>query len=121
MSFFVVISLMLAPVTDPELLLRLNESSSAPPEGFVVDPLTCPDRKAKCATPNRFDRFNPPNPLGPAFLMISNGQTIRTIPYKTMKACERARRYVSGPPAGSPAPGGGIYGPPAVIYACVPR
>ena len=68
-----------------------------------------------------FNEPSPPPPEGPAYLVISNGQTIRTIPYKSMKACERARRYVSGPPAGSPAPGGGIYGPPAVTYACVPR
>ena len=89
MSIVFAIPLMLAPVTDPELLRQLNES--------------------------------PPPPVGPAYLVISNGQTIKTIPYKSMKACERARRYVSGPPAGSPAPGGGVYGPPAVTYACVPR
>lgn len=95
------------------------------PDGYVLDAPPCPQGRSEC---NPFDRYprvtptqSPAIPPGPALLIISNHQSIRTVPYKSMKACERARRYVSGPPAGSPAPGGGVYGPPAVTYACVPR
>lgn len=57
----------------------------------------------------------------PAMMVISSPHAIKTVPYRTMTACEKARRVVAGPPAGSPAPGGGIYGPPLVAYTCVPR
>ena len=78
------------------------------PDGFVIDdPVVSPAPA--------------PLPRGPAYLIVSNRETIRMIPYKSMAACERARRYASGPPAGTPAPGGGVYGPPAVTYSCVPR
>jgi len=46
---------------------------------------------------------------------------IKTITYKTMDQCEKARTYVKGPDAGDPAPNGAIYGPPGIIYACLPR
>jgi hypothetical protein len=84
--------------------LLLLQAQSGPWEGYKKDPIV---RQAER--------------LAPAIMIVSNGQTIKTISYKTMAACERARSYVSGPPAGSPAPGGGIYGPPAITYACVPR
>jgi hypothetical protein len=57
----------------------------------------------------------------PAVMIVSNYHGITTIPYKSMQACERARSYVAGPPAGSRAPDGAIYGAPAIIYRCVPR
>lgn len=122
MSLIAVTAFLLAPVTDPEILRQLN----APPP--------CPKGAAECepwerewwqsdpvVEPNPFDKFDPKPPTGPAYLVIATPQAIRTIPYKTMAACERARRYAAGPPAGSPTPNGGVYGPPLVTYTCVPR
>ena len=75
---------------------------------------------AQAAQPWKKDRIVG-NSNGPALMLVNNFQSMTTISYKSMAACERARRYIVLPPAGSPAPGGAIYGAPAVTYTCVPR
>lgn len=112
---------MLAPVTDPEILRKLN----APPP--------CKNGAAECkpwerdewaefpiVKPNPFDKFDPKLPPGPAYLVIATPQAIRTIPYKTMASCERARRYAVGPTS-ERLPNGVLRGPPMVTYSCIPR
>lgn len=128
-SFVTVIALLLAPVTDPEILRKLNEQSTQPPKGYVLDPPPCPEGETDCnwweryprVESNPFENYAPKLPPGPAYLVIANPQTIRTIPYKTMAACERARRYAAGPPAGTRLPNGAVLGFPLVTYNCVPR
>jgi hypothetical protein len=73
------------------------------------------------AAPKRAKQVERKQQSGPAFLVIATPQAIRTVPYKTMAACERARSYAAGPPAGTRLSNGAILGPPLVTYQCVPR
>lgn len=113
MSVIAIAAFLLASATDPPPCQKgAAECNPKDSEWWEFDPVV---------EPNPFDKFDPKPPTGPAYLVIATPQAIRTIPYKTMAACERARRYAAGPPAGSRAPGGGVYGPPLVTYTCVPR
>lgn len=102
--------------------------STEPLDGYVLDPPPCSSGQDHCdpwdrykpVTPNSFDKYVAKPLTGPAFLVIATPHAIRTIPYKTMAACERARRYAVGLPAGTRLPNGAILGPLMVTYACVP-
>lgn len=109
------------------VLLLLAQAPALPP-GYVLDPPPCPEGETDCnwwerdprAEPNPFEKYAPKPPPGPAYLVIATRQAIRTIPYKTMATCERARRYAAGPTS-ERLPNGALRGPPLVTYNCVPR
>lgn len=98
------------------ILAALALASTAP-----ADPPKPNPSKAFENVPWRNDTVVKPAPSGPAYLVIASGSAIKTVPYKTMRACLAARAAVAGPPAGTRLPNGAILGPPAVTYSCLPR
>lgn len=109
MQILLPLLIMMAPVTDPELLRQLNDPKNPfdkfdVPKGYVLDP---------------------PKPLGagPHTLVISDGASMTKIEYKTGPACQKARDAVRIQTDGrltnrNP---NVIYGPPKVSAFCVPR
>ena len=123
MSVIAVVAFLLAPVTDPEILRQLN----APPP--------CKNGAAECEPwerdwpeqkPNPFDRFDPPPERlgpGPHTLVISDGNAMTRIDYRSGAACQRARdkvRLQTDARLTNRNPNI-IYGPPKVTAFCVPR
>lgn len=120
MSILIAVPLLLAPVTDPELLRKLNE----PPPGYVLDPPPCPDGKPTCKPWERYQRpTEPPLPRGPHTLVVSDGQGMTRMDYSSGEACKKARDQVrlqtdSRLTNRNP---NIIYGSPRVTAFCVPR
>lgn len=58
---------------------------------------------------------------GPHILVISDGNGMTRVPYRTGPACQRARDSVRRQVAPPPDTRSRIYGPPATRAFCVPR
>ena len=101
--------LMVAPVTDHELLRQLN-ANSGPWEKYTP-------------AQNPFDKFDTPVEklgAGPHTLVVSDGAAMTRMEYKSGPLCAKARDSIRRQVATPDTPGR-IYGPPRTKAFCVPR
>lgn len=92
--------LMLAPVTNPEILRQLN------------DPINPYQKYAPVA-----EKLG----AGPHTLVVSDGSAMTRIDYKTGPLCMKARDAIRRQVASPPDTPGRIYGPPRTRAFCIPR
>jgi hypothetical protein len=104
--------LMLAEVTDPEILRELTEVTD--PE--ILRELNDPK--------NPYQKYAPVKEklgAGPHTLVVSDGSAMTRIDYKTGPLCAKARDSIRRQVASPPSTPSVIYGAPSTEAFCIPR
>ena len=120
----IVLALLLALQSDPpwEIARRAKEHAVVPAQEHNLwgDPIDARNWWEKY--PVEHDARIPQRlGTGPHTLVVSDGNTMTRMEYRTGSACQRARDSVNRQVAPPAYTGGAIYGPPSVKAFCVPR